>query len=100
MPHAMMAVLGPDRRNCGMHRLRLWSLLWVWLCLCVDLMVPGVAAPLAASPAARTAGPAGGAPRLNVVKHRLRNGMTFLIVERRVAPTVAAYIRFKVGGVD
>lgn len=41
-----------------------------------------------------------GAPRLNVVTHTLKNGMRFLIVPRRVSPTVAAYIRFKVGGVD
>jgi predicted Zn-dependent peptidase len=41
-----------------------------------------------------------GMPRLNVVEHQLRNGMKFLIVERHVAPTVAAYIRFKVGGVN
>jgi predicted Zn-dependent peptidase len=40
------------------------------------------------------------APRLRVVEHRLKNGMKFLIVERHVAPTVAAFIRFKVGGVD
>jgi predicted Zn-dependent peptidase len=39
-------------------------------------------------------------PRLNVVEHTLKNGMKFLIVERRVSPTVAAFIRFKVGGVD
>ena len=30
------------------------------------------------------------APKLNVVEHRLKNGMKFLIVERHVAPTVAA----------
>jgi predicted Zn-dependent peptidase len=41
-----------------------------------------------------------GAPRLNVVEHTLKNGMRFLIAPRRVSPTVAAYIRFKVGGVD
>src|SRR3954454_24834700 len=40
------------------------------------------------------------APQLPVVEHRLKNGMTLLIVERRVSPTVAAFIRFKVGGVD
>jgi predicted Zn-dependent peptidase len=61
------------------------------------------AAPPAAAPSAPTRStitiPAG-APRLNVVEHTLKNGMTFLIVPRRVSPTVAAYIRFKVGGVD
>jgi predicted Zn-dependent peptidase len=41
-----------------------------------------------------------GAPRLNVVEHTLKNGMKFLIVERHVAPTVAALIAFKVGGVN
>src|SRR5438093_1098877 len=40
------------------------------------------------------------APRLPVVEHRLKNGMKFLIVERHDSPTVAAFIRFKVGGVD
>jgi predicted Zn-dependent peptidase len=40
------------------------------------------------------------APRLHVVEHTLKNGMKFLIVPRKVSPTVAAYIRFKVGGVD
>src|SRR6478672_10706600 len=44
--------------------------------------------------------PSAEAPRLNVVEHTLKNGMTFLIVPRKVSPTVAAYIRFKVGGVD
>jgi len=34
------------------------------------------------------------------VEHRLKNGMKFLIVERHDSPTVAAFIRFKVGGVD
>src|SRR6478672_5703568 len=44
--------------------------------------------------------PSAEAPRLNVVEHTLKNGMKFLIVPRKVSPTVAAYIRFKVGGVD
>jgi predicted Zn-dependent peptidase len=39
-------------------------------------------------------------PRLAVVEHRLKNGMKFLIVERHVSPTVAAYVRFHVGGVN
>src|SRR6266542_2623452 len=65
------------------------------------IALPVAAAPLPPPAAARsTSAPPAGAPRLHVVKHRLRNGMTFLIVERRVSPTVAAYIRFKVGGVD
>ncbi len=35
--------------------------------------------------------------RLPVTEHVLRNGMRFLIVERRESPTFSAYIRFKVG---
>jgi predicted Zn-dependent peptidase len=49
---------------------------------------------------ARSLSPASSAPRLNVVEHRLKNGMKFLIVERHVAPTVAAFTMFKVGGVN
>jgi predicted Zn-dependent peptidase len=51
-------------------------------------------------PRSPSAALAGSAPRLNVVEHTLKNGMKFLIVERHVAPTVAASIVFKVGGVD
>lgn len=42
------------------------------------------------------------APGLNlpVVEHRLRNGMTFLILRREGAPTVSFVTRFKVGSVD
>src|SRR4051812_35562496 len=60
----------------------------------------------AALPALRPGAPPGSAsitataPRLPVVEHRLKNGMKFLIVERHDSPTVAAFIRFKVGGVD
>ncbi len=35
-----------------------------------------------------------------VQEHRLENGLTLLLVERHASPTVAAYISFKVGGVD
>lgn len=35
-----------------------------------------------------------------VQEHRLENGLTLLMVERHVSPTVAAYISFKVGAVD
>ena len=51
-------------------------------------------------------GPAGAADvlsesaRLPVIEHTLKNGMRFLIVERRESPTFAAYIRFKVGSVN
>jgi predicted Zn-dependent peptidase len=38
--------------------------------------------------------------RLPVTEHTLKNGMRFLIVERRESPTFAAYIRFKVGSVN
>ena len=51
-------------------------------------------------PRSQAASPATSAPRLNVVEHRLKNGMKLLIVERHVAPTVAAFILFKVGGVN
>jgi predicted Zn-dependent peptidase len=35
--------------------------------------------------------------KLHVVEHRLRNGMRFFLMERRVSPTVACLIRFQVG---
>ena len=35
-----------------------------------------------------------------VVEHRLSNGMKLLMVERHTSPTVAAWIRFRVGSVD
>lgn len=35
-----------------------------------------------------------------VQEHRLDNGLTLLMVERHTSPTVAAYITFRVGGVD
>ena len=35
-----------------------------------------------------------------VKEHTLSNGMKLLLVERHTSPTVAAWIRFKVGGVD
>ena len=38
--------------------------------------------------------------RLPVTEHTLKNGMRFLIVERRESPTFSAYIRFKVGSVN
>jgi predicted Zn-dependent peptidase len=37
---------------------------------------------------------------LDVVKHRLANGMTVLLVERHDVPAVATYLQFNVGGVD
>src|SRR6185369_6619663 len=35
-----------------------------------------------------------------VKEHTFPNGLKLLIVERHTSPTVAAWIRFKVGGVD
>jgi predicted Zn-dependent peptidase len=35
-----------------------------------------------------------------VQEHTLANGMKLLMVERHTSPTVAAWIRFKVGAVD
>ncbi len=35
-----------------------------------------------------------------VVEHTLKNGMKVLVVERHTSPTVAAWIRFRVGSVD
>jgi predicted Zn-dependent peptidase len=35
-----------------------------------------------------------------VVEHTLKNGMKLLMVERHTSPTVAAWIRFRVGSVD
>lgn len=50
-------------------------------------------------PASRAAAPA--EPfHFPVTEHTLGNGMRFLIVERRDAPTFAAYIRFNVGSVN
>ena len=37
---------------------------------------------------------------LNVIERTLKNGMRILMVERHDSPTVALYLRFKVGGVD
>ncbi len=37
---------------------------------------------------------------IDVVEHRLENGMTVLMVERHDTPTVATYLQFDVGGVD
>jgi len=37
---------------------------------------------------------------LNVIERTLQNGMRVLLVERHDAPTVALYLRFKVGAVD
>ena len=38
--------------------------------------------------------------RLPVTEYALKNGMRFLIVERRESPTFAAFLRFKVGSVN
>ena len=38
--------------------------------------------------------------QLNVIERTLPNGMRILMVERHDSPTVALYLRFKVGGVD
>src|SRR5512133_1749420 len=35
-----------------------------------------------------------------VREHTMKNGMKLLLVERHASPTVAAWIRFKVGSVD
>src|SRR5690349_19120536 len=35
-----------------------------------------------------------------VREHSLKNGLKLLLVERHTSPTVAAWIRFRVGGVD
>lgn len=35
-----------------------------------------------------------------VIEHTLKNGLKILMMERHQSPTVAAYIRFKVGAVD
>ena len=67
---------------------RIWLIVVAW-CL--------VAAPLRA--ATPTAAPKA---RLEdkVVEHTLKNGMKLLMVERHTSPTVAAWIRFRVGSVD
>ena len=38
--------------------------------------------------------------RLPITEHTLRNGMRFLIVERRESPTFSAYLRFQVGSAN
>src|SRR5512136_3166415 len=35
-----------------------------------------------------------------VIEHRLANGMKLLMVERHSSPTIAAWVRFKVGSVN
>ena len=35
-----------------------------------------------------------------VIEHRLANGMKLLMVERHTSPTVAAWVRFRVGSVN
>src|SRR5262245_20021367 len=39
-------------------------------------------------------------PKIDVVKHTLKNGLRLLVVERPDSPTVATQTRFLVGGVD
>ncbi len=39
-------------------------------------------------------------PKIDVVKHTLKNGLRLLVVERPDSPTVATQLRFLVGGVD
>ena len=47
------------------------------------------------------AAPGFGAGLADMVReHTLANGMKLLLVERHTSPTVAAWIRFKVGSVD
>ncbi len=53
-----------------------------------------VAAPVVAS------GPLAERFPLPVTEHTLKNGMRFLVVERRESPTFSAYIRFNVGSVN
>ncbi|ABL00809.1 M16 family metallopeptidase [Pelobacter propionicus] len=59
---------------------------------------------LQAAPPAEPTKAASTAPRSpleeKVVEHRLKNGMKLLMVERHTSPTVAAWIRFRVGSVD
>jgi predicted Zn-dependent peptidase len=40
------------------------------------------------------------APKIDVVKHTLKNGLRLLVVERPDSPTVSTQMRFLVGGVD
>ncbi|MBI4537515.1 MAG: insulinase family protein [candidate division NC10 bacterium] len=51
-------------------------------------------------PAAARASAAPATLPFPVTEHRLKNGMRFLIVERRESPTFSAYLRFKVGSVN
>lgn len=58
----------------------------LFLCLTLSLVGPG---PLAAQTLAE-----------KVQEYQLENGLKLLLVERHDSPTVAAYISFRVGGVD
>ncbi|HET6202740.1 MAG TPA: pitrilysin family protein [Planctomycetota bacterium] len=44
--------------------------------------------------------PPGESPKIEVVKHTLKNGLRLLVVERPDSPTVSTQLRFLVGGVD
>ncbi|MDD5555762.1 MAG: pitrilysin family protein [bacterium] len=61
--------------------------------------------PLAASLAAflllaASRGLAGEAPRLDVHRHRLRNGLTVLVLEHRLAPVVSCSVFYRVGSAN
>ena len=62
------------------------------------LLAAGVAA--AAAPAPAAPAPAGEEIQLDVVRHRLPNGLVLLVVERHTAPVVSAYLRFAVGSAN
>ncbi|MDA8414920.1 MAG: pitrilysin family protein [Desulfobacteraceae bacterium] len=67
---------------------KLW-LIALTLCL---FTTPLHAAPAASEPRAGLEG--------KVIEHTFKNGMKLLMVERHTSPTVAAWIRFRVGSVD
>ena len=61
------------------------------------LLAALVAVPAAAQQQQSPASPGEGLP---VVKHVLPNGMTFLFLARRGAPTISFVTHFRAGGVD
>lgn len=74
------------------------------LLIALSLALCLFAGSLQAAPPAEAITSATASPRSpleeKVVEHTLKNGMKLLLVERHTSPTVAAWIRFRVGSVD
>jgi len=74
----------------------------IFFVILVVLSLFGTSLHAASLPIATTAPSTASRTRLEdkVVEHTLKNGMKLLLVERHTSPTVAAWIRFRVGSVD